>query len=190
MIPSWSGTMATIWSTRKMGQLSVRPTSRIAARAASVPNVPICATLASPYLSLTYCDDLAPTFLAEVDVDVGRFEPIFVQKSLEQQIVFEWTNVAHSQCIADERPDARPTRRARDVLLDRIADKVPDDQEIVVEAQLVDHAQFAIEPGEDFARIVLRRPSDLATSRGVAFLQSGNAEFAQVIGRGLFARAA
>ena len=36
------------------GQAQARPTSRIAARAASVPNVPICATFAMPYLSLTY----------------------------------------------------------------------------------------------------------------------------------------
>ena len=41
VMPSWSGTIATIASTRGIGIPKARPTSRIAARAASVPNVPI-----------------------------------------------------------------------------------------------------------------------------------------------------
>ena len=42
------------WSTRARGIFRARPTSFSAAFAAIVPNVPICATLAAPYLLRTY----------------------------------------------------------------------------------------------------------------------------------------
>ena len=51
--PSVSGTIAVSWLTRSSGTSSTRPTSLIAALAASVPNVPIWATFSSPYFSLT-----------------------------------------------------------------------------------------------------------------------------------------
>ena len=54
VIFSSSGTIATTVSTRGMGMPSARPTSRMAARAASVPKVPIWATFSLPYFSLTY----------------------------------------------------------------------------------------------------------------------------------------
>jgi hypothetical protein len=52
-MPSCSGTIALSALTRGTGQPSTRPTSVIAALAASVPNVTIWATFSSPYFSLT-----------------------------------------------------------------------------------------------------------------------------------------
>ena len=51
---SRAGTSLLICSTRASGMFSARPTSLIAALALSVPKVPICATLASPYFLRTY----------------------------------------------------------------------------------------------------------------------------------------
>ncbi len=107
VMSSSSGTMATIASTRGMGMPSARPTSRIAARAASVPNVPIWATFVCAVLVLDVLDDLAAAVLAEVDVDIGRFAAALVEEPLEQQVVFQRADVAQIQRVGDERADAR-----------------------------------------------------------------------------------
>ena len=48
LMPKVSGTGATIESTRATVSPRARPTSRMAARAAKVPKVPICATFSAP----------------------------------------------------------------------------------------------------------------------------------------------
>ena len=144
---SSSGTMATTASTRGIGMPKARPTSRIAARAASVPNVPIWATFAIAVLLLDVLDHLAAALLAEVDVDIGRFPAAFVQEPLEEQVVFQRADVAQIQRVGHQRADARSAGRGRNALLAGEADEVPDDQEVVGETQLVDHVQFAIERG-------------------------------------------
>ena len=68
---------------------STRPTSLSAALAAIVPNVPIWATLASPYFCLTYSMTSFAAVLAEVDVDVGRLGAVRVEEPLEQQVVLQ-----------------------------------------------------------------------------------------------------
>ena len=162
---SSSGTMATIASTRGIGSPSARPTSRIAARAASVPNVPIWATFSAPYFSLTYWMHLAAALLAEVDVDIGRFEAVLVEEPLEQQIVLQRADVAQVQRVADQRADARAAGRGRDALRPGEADEVPDDQEVVGEAELVDDVQLAVEPGDDLVGELAVGPAAAARRR-------------------------
>ena len=90
-------------------------------------------------------NDVGAAFFAKVDIDIGGFRTIFIQKSFEQQIVFERTNVAQVQRVAYQRPHARTTSGRRNVKLSGLLNKVPTDQKVVRESQLVDHAQFAIQ---------------------------------------------
>ena len=82
-----------------------------------------------PVRGFDVLDDFAPAILAKVDVDIGRFQPAFVQKPLEEQIVFQRADVAQIECVADQRADARTASRGRNALLPGVADKIPDDQE-------------------------------------------------------------
>ncbi len=53
VIPSSAGIIFAILSQVAYGRSITRPTSRITFRAASVPNVTICATRSAPYFSVT-----------------------------------------------------------------------------------------------------------------------------------------
>ena len=114
---------------------STRPTSRITAFAAIVPKVMIWATFVAAVLPGDVLDDLAPARLAEVDVDVGQADALGVQEALEEQVVLHRVDVGDAQAVGDEaarrraaaRPDGNP-------LLPRVADEVPDDQEVAREA--------------------------------------------------------
>ena len=53
-------------------------------------------------LLLDVGDDLFAAVLAEVDIDVGRFRAIRIEKSLEQQIVLQRIDVTEFQDVADQ----------------------------------------------------------------------------------------
>ena len=108
-----------------------RATSRTTARAFIVPNVMICATFSRPYFVRDVLDDLAAPALAEVDVDVGQRHALGVQEALEDQVVLDRIDVGDPQAVGDEAAGRRPAARAdRDALLARVADEIPDDQEV------------------------------------------------------------
>ena len=102
-----------------------------------------------PYLSLTYWITSPRRCLAEVDVDVGRFEAVLVEEPLEEQVVLSGQTWLMYEGVADQRADARAAGRRLDALLAGETDEVPDDEEVVGEAELVDHAQLAVEPLDD-----------------------------------------
>ena len=131
---------------------SVRPTSRMAARAASVPNVPIWATFASPYLSLTYLMTSPRRSLQKSMSISGASQAALVEEPLEQQVVLQRADVAELQRVAHQRADARAAGRAGNVCSRGEADEVPDDEEVVGEAELVDHVQLAVERGRSTSR--------------------------------------
>jgi len=123
-------------------------------------------------------DDVAATFLAEVDIDIRRFQAVFVQEPFEQQVVFDRANVAHVERVTNDRANARTTSRRGDVALASLIDEIPTDQEVVGKAQLVDHAKFAIESGLDDVReasVLVQHPFDVL----VAIFQARFAEFKQ-----------
>ena len=76
-------------------------------------------------------DHLAAAALAEVDVDVGHRHALGVEEALEDQVVVQRIDVGDAHRPRDEaagrRAAARPDRNA---LLARVADEVPDDQQI------------------------------------------------------------
>ena len=91
----------------------------------------ICATFSRPYLLRDVLDDFAAAALAEVDVDVGQRHALGVEEALEDEVVLDRIDVGDPQAVGDEaagrRSAARPDRNA---LLARVADEVPDDQEV------------------------------------------------------------
>ena len=91
---SVSGTILAMSLTRTSGIDSARLTSRIAAFALSVPNVPIWATFACAIFLLGVVDYQLPAVAAEVDVDIGRFGTARIEEPLEEQVIFERADVA------------------------------------------------------------------------------------------------
>lgn len=92
---------------------------------------------------LDVLDNLAATILAKIDINIGRLEPVDVQKPLEQQVVLQRTDVAQVQRVSHQRADARSAGRGRDAALAGETDEIPHDQEVVGEAERVDHVELA-----------------------------------------------
>ena len=139
--------MATTASTRGMGRPSARPTSRIAARAASVPNVPIWATFSMPYFSLTYWIT-SPRRCWQKSMSISgasrRLSSRNRSKSRSYSSGQTWLRYKR---VGHQRADARAAGRGRNALRPGEAHEVPHDEEVVGEAQLVDHVQLALQPG-------------------------------------------
>ena len=76
-------------------------------------------------------DHFAAPALAEIDVDVRQRDALGVEEALEDEVVLDRIDVGDPQAVGDEaagrRSAARPDRNA---LLARVADEVPDDQEV------------------------------------------------------------
>src|SRR5262249_51847794 len=90
-------------------------------------------------------DDLVAAILAQVDVDIGSLGALRVQKSLEQEVVLDRTNVADLQQIAHERAASGAARRSGNTALSRIPHEVPYNQEVRSEAHAVDHRKLVLE---------------------------------------------
>ena len=86
-------------------------------------------------------DHLVAALLAQVDVDVGRLGAIGVEEPLEEQVVLERADVAELEQVADERAAGRSAGRGGNAPLARVADEVPDDQEVGGEPHPVDDRQ-------------------------------------------------
>ena len=76
-------------------------------------------------------DHLAAAALAEVDVDIGQRHALGVEEALEDQVEVERIDVGDPQAVGDQAAGRRAAARAdRNALLARVADEVPDDQEV------------------------------------------------------------
>ena len=83
----------------------------------------------------------------EVDVDVGHALAARVQEALEQQRVAHRVEVGDAQAVGDQRARRRAAAGPdADAVLAGEADEVPDDQEVVGEAHLLDRPQLELEP--------------------------------------------
>ena len=83
----------------------------------------------------------------EVDVDVGHRLAARVEEALEEQVVGERVDVGDRQRVGDDRAGGRATAGADgDAVVLRVADEIPDDQEVGGEAHLLDHAELELEP--------------------------------------------
>ncbi len=102
----------------------------MAALAAMVLKVMICATWSEPYFCADVLDDLAAAVHAEVDIDIGHRDAFGVEEALEEELVLERIDVGDLHHVGDERSGGGTAARAdRDVLLAGIADEIPDDHE-------------------------------------------------------------
>ena len=108
-------------------------------------------------------DDLAPARLAEVDVDVGGADALLVQEALEDEVVLDRVDVGDAQG-SRRRGCRRPSRGPGPTgmpLLPRVADEVPDDEEVAREADPLDDADLLVEP-----RLVVREGVAQPARRG------------------------
>ena len=152
------GTIFAMRSTSLYGISMARPTSLIAAFAAMVPKVMICATFSRPYFSRDVVDHLTAPVHAEIDVDIGHRNALGIQKALKQQLVLQGINVGDSQRIGDQRAGGRSAARTYgNVVFPCVADEVPDDQEIARKLHLLDDRRFPA-PG------AARNPQDCASA--------------------------
>ena len=134
-------------STSAYGMSMTRPTSRMTAFAFMVPNVMICETFSRPYFVGDVLDHFAAAALAEVDVDIGQRHALGVEEALENQIVVERIDVGDAQRPGGEAAGGRAAARSDgNALLARVADEVPDDQEVAGIAHLLDHRDLVGEP--------------------------------------------
>ena len=89
---------------------------------------------------------------AEVDVDVGHLPAVGVQEAFEKEVVAERLGGRDVEHVADQRVARRPPPRAGDALGAGPADDVVHHQEVVGEAQPLDHLQLVLEQGDGRGR--------------------------------------
>src|SRR5262249_37097844 len=113
------------------------------------------------------------TRFAKINVDVRRRNAVGIQKSLENQPVLQRIDIGNSQNVSDHRSRGRTATRAnRDAPLLGEMDEIPNDEQITNEPGFLQHAEFVIEPLEQFR--IGRRPL------AVAFAQALITKLAQI----------
>ncbi len=76
-------------------------------------------------------DDLAAATLAEVDVDIGQRDALGIQEPLEDQVEVQGIDVGDVEGVGHDAARRRSAARTdRYALLARVADEIPDDQEV------------------------------------------------------------
>ena len=78
----------------------------------------------------------------EIQVDVGSLDPIEVDETLEHQLVFDRIDVRDARQVTDERSRSGSAAWADEHLLASGIADVPDDEEVVREALLLDDSQL------------------------------------------------
>src|SRR6202012_3459546 len=104
--------------------------------------------LVAAVLARDVFNDLAAPVHAEVDVDIGHRDALWVEEAFEEELVLQRIDVGDLHDVGDKRSGGRASARSdRDVLLASIPDKVPDDHEIAGKLHLFDDVKFTIKPG-------------------------------------------
>src|SRR5207237_3316356 len=89
----------------------------------------------------------------EVHVDVGHLLAARVEEALEQEAVADGVDVDDAQAVGDAAAAGRTASGPdSDAPFARVADEVPDDEEVGGEAHLRDDAQLVVEPLRDRRR--------------------------------------
>ena len=98
-------------------------------------------------------DDLAAAAHAEVDVEIGRRDALGVEEALEEELEAERVEVGDAEQVGDDAAGAGAAPGADgDALLLGPVDEVPDDQEIVGVAGLVDDRELVVDPLAELRR--------------------------------------
>ena len=110
---------------------STRPTSRDHRLRLHRPEGDDLRDVLAAVLPRDVLDHLAAAPLAEVDVDIGQRDALGVQEALEDQVEVDRIDVGDPQAVGDQAAGGGAAARAdRNALLARVADEVPDDQEV------------------------------------------------------------
>jgi hypothetical protein len=92
-------------------------------------------------------DHLDAPPLAEIHVDVGQRHALGVEEALENQVVVQRIDVGDPECPCREAARGRSASRShRNPVLARVADEVPDDQEVAGVPHLLDHLDLVGQP--------------------------------------------
>src|SRR5439155_17550085 len=76
-------------------------------------------------------DDFPPSLEAEVDVDIRHRHALGIQKTLEQEVVRQRTDVRDPERVRDERARGRPAAWSdRNAAVAGRLDEIPNDEEI------------------------------------------------------------
>ena len=91
-------------------------------------------------------DDLAAAGLAEIDVDVGRTDPLGVEKALENEAVAHRVEVGDAEHVGHHAPGGRSASRTdgNAALLGEV-DEVPDDEKVAGETELFEDAELVVQ---------------------------------------------
>ncbi len=99
-----------------------------------------------PVLLRHVANDLVAAIHAEVDVEVGHGHALGVQETFEQQVVGHGIEIGDPHRISDKRACARAAPRShRNPMRLRVADEVPDNEEVAGELHLDDHGDLSLE---------------------------------------------
>ena len=98
-------------------------------------------------------DDFAAPVHAEIDVDIRHAKRARDSGSARRAVVLQRIDIGDPKRIGDQRTRRRTAARAhRNVVLPRVADEVPDDQEVSGKLHLLDDGDFPRQPLLVFAR--------------------------------------
>src|SRR5699024_9264765 len=88
-------------------------------------------------------DDLLPSLIAEVHVDIGHGHTLRVQKPLEQELITDRVNGRDLQAVGDNASRRRPSSRTDcDPVILRILDEIPYNKEIIHIPHVPDRIQL------------------------------------------------
>ena len=91
-------------------------------------------------------DDFAAPVHAEIDVDIGHGNALWIQEALEEQFVLQRVDIGDSERVRNQRSGGRAAARADgNVVLFSVANEIPDDEEISGEFHLLDDREFALQ---------------------------------------------
>ena len=130
-------------------------------------------------LAAVFVDDVVQHFVSpvvlEVEVDVGHFLAFKVQEPFKDQPVFQGVDIGDIQTVEGDTGCRAAPHTVQDFALAYELDDVPNYQEVISEAGVLDHLQLILQP---LHGLVLRR--------WVALLESVPAQLSQVfIGAGV-----
>ena len=115
-LPGMLGISLVTRSTSESGISITRPTSRMAARAPSVPKVMIWATLSVPYFLAQYSIISRAAVILEIQVDIRHGDAARVEEALEDQAVVERLDQGDIQGVGHHRAGGRTARVVPDAL--------------------------------------------------------------------------
>ena len=105
-------------------------------------------------LLLHVLDHLFTAIHAEVDVDVRHRDPVRVEESFKDEVVFERAEIGDREAVGNDRADRRSSTGAdRNPLRSGVPTKIPGDEEIGNKSHLDDHRDLV---GEALARFLGR----------------------------------